>query len=136
MSTHDHLLLLQLLRYLSTYMHHSCTANNVNRNNEIMKTSPQKILLKLMTYSATELRLVGNKNFVITKLTFSTSRWVFTARLCPQFGIPPSFDRSTTPRHRFNYNIPARVVLLQQCHCRNHHKGKLQNVSLRQFRLN
>ena len=44
---------------------------------------------------------------------------------CPR----PSFDRSTTPRRRFNYNIPASVVLLQQCHCRNRHRGKLQNVS-------
>jgi len=43
--------------------------------------------------------------------------------------MPPSFDCSTTPRRRFNYNIPASVVLLQQCHCRNRHKGKLQNVS-------
>ena len=48
---------------------------------------------------------------------------------CPQFGMPPSFDRSTTPRRRFNYNIPASVVLLQQCHCQNHHRGKLENVS-------
>jgi len=48
---------------------------------------------------------------------------------CPQNGMPPSFDRSTTLRRRFNYNIPASVVLLQQCHCRNHHRGKLQNVS-------
>jgi len=48
---------------------------------------------------------------------------------CPQFGMPPSFDRSTTPRRRFNYNIPASVVLLQQCHCRNRHRGKLQNAS-------
>jgi len=48
---------------------------------------------------------------------------------CPQFRMPPSFDRSTTLRRRFNYNIPASVVLLQQCHCRNRHRGKLQNVS-------
>jgi len=58
-----------------------------------------------------------------------TSRWVFMARLRPQFGMPPSFDRSTPQPHRFNYNIPASVVLLQQCHCRNRHRGKLQNVS-------
>jgi len=44
----------------------------------------------------------------------------------------PSFDRSTTPRRRFNYNIPASVVLLQ-CHCRNCHRGKLQMYLLRQF---
>jgi len=48
----------------------------------------------------------------------------------PQFRMPavrnaPSFDRSTTPRRRFDYNIPASVVLLQQCHCRNRHRGKL-----------
>jgi len=30
--------------------------------------------------------------------------------------MPPSFDRSTTPRRRFNYNIPASIMLLQQCH--------------------
>ena len=48
---------------------------------------------------------------------------------CQQFGMPTSFDRSTTPRRRFNSNIPASVVLLQQCHCRNRHRGKLQNVS-------
>ena len=29
-----------------------------------------------------------------------------------QFRMPPSFDRSTTPRRQFNYNIPASVVLL------------------------
>jgi len=47
----------------------------------------------------------------------------------PQFGMPPGFDRSTTPHRRFNYNILASVVLLQQCHCQNRHRGKLQNVS-------
>jgi len=47
---------------------------------------------------------------------------------CSQFGMPPSFDRSTPPRGRFNYNMPASVVLLQQCHCRNRHRGKLQNI--------
>jgi len=67
-----------------------------------------------------------------------TSRLVFTAWLhpsseCPQFGMPPSFDRCTPPRRQFNQNIPSSVVLLQQCHCRNHHRGKLQNLSLRQF---
>ena len=46
---------------------------------------------------------------------------------CPQFRMPPSFDRSTTPRCLFNYNIPASVVL--QCHCRNRHRGKFQYVS-------
>jgi len=30
---------------------------------------------------------------------------------------------------RRRVNIPAIVVLLQQCHCRNRHTGKLQNVS-------
>jgi len=58
-----------------------------------------------------------------------TSRWVFTARLRPQFGMPRSFDRCTPPRRRFNQNIPSSVMLLQQCHCRNRHSGKLQNVS-------
>ena len=59
----------------------------------------------------------------------STSRLVFTARLFPKFGMPPSFDRWTPPRRRFNQNIPSSVVLLQQCHCRNHHRSKLQNLS-------
>jgi len=35
----------------------------------------------------------------------------------------------TPPRRRFNQNIPLSVVLLQQCHCRNRHRGKLQNLS-------
>ena len=48
---------------------------------------------------------------------------------CHKFGIPPSFDRCTPPRRRFNQNIPPSVVLLQQCHCRNHHRGTLQNLS-------
>jgi len=48
---------------------------------------------------------------------------------CPQFGMPPSFDRCTLPRRRFNQNIPLSVVLLQQCHCRNCHRGKLKNLS-------
>ena len=61
--------------------------------------------------------------------TDMTSRWVFTARLRPQFRMPPSFDRSTPPRRRFSYNIPASVVLLQQCHRRNRRRGKVQNVS-------
>jgi len=58
-----------------------------------------------------------------------TSRLVFTARLCPQFWMLPSFDRCTPPRRRFNQNIPPSVVLLQQCHCRNRHRAKLQNLS-------
>ena len=48
---------------------------------------------------------------------------------CPQFRMPPSFDRCTPPRRRFNQNIPQSVVLLQQCHCRYRHRGKLQNLS-------
>ena len=51
---------------------------------------------------------------------------------CPQFGMSPSFDRCTEctpPRRRFNQNIPPSVVLLQLCHCRNRHRGKLQNLS-------
>jgi len=47
----------------------------------------------------------------------------------PQFGMPRSFDRCTPPHHRFNQNIPPSVVLLQQCHCRNRHRGKLQSLS-------
>jgi len=43
--------------------------------------------------------------------------------------MPPSFDRCTSPRRRFNQNMPPSVVLLQQCHCRNRHRGKLQNLS-------
>jgi len=58
-----------------------------------------------------------------------TSRLVFTARLCPQLGMPPNFDRCTPPRRRFNQNIPRSVVLLEPCHCRNRHRGKLQNLS-------
>jgi len=63
-----------------------------------------------------------------------TSRLVFTARLrpsseCPQLGLPLSFDRCTLPHRRFNQNIPSSVVLPQQCHCRNRHRGKLQNLS-------
>jgi len=48
---------------------------------------------------------------------------------CPQFGMPPSFDRCTPPHRRFNQNIPSTVVLLQQCHCRNRYRDKLQNLS-------
>jgi len=48
---------------------------------------------------------------------------------CLQFGMPPSFDRCTPLCRRFNQNIPLSVVLLQQCHCRNHDRGKLQNLS-------
>ena len=48
---------------------------------------------------------------------------------CPQFRVPPSFDRCTPPHRRFNQNIPPNIVLLQQCHCRNRHRGKLQNLS-------
>jgi len=36
---------------------------------------------------------------------------------------------SIAARRRFNQNIPPTVVLLQQCHCRNCHRGKLQNLS-------
>ena len=50
---------------------------------------------------------------------------------CPQFRMPPSFDRCTPPRRRFNQNIPPSVVLLQQCHCQNRNRGKLQNLSPR-----
>jgi len=47
----------------------------------------------------------------------------------PQFGMPWSFDRCTPPHRRFNQNIAPSVVLLQQCHCRNRHRDKLQNLS-------
>jgi len=47
----------------------------------------------------------------------------------PQFGMPPSFDRCTPPYRRFNQNIPPSVVLLQQCHCQNRNRDKLQNLS-------
>ena len=40
-----------------------------------------------------------------------------------------SFNRCTPPRRRFNQNIPRSVVLLEPCHCRNRHRGKLQNLS-------
>jgi len=52
-----------------------------------------------------------------------------TSSECPQFGMPPHFDRCTSLRRRFNQNIPPSIVLLQQCHCRNQHRGKLQNLS-------
>ena len=52
---------------------------------------------------------------------------------CPQFGMPPSFDRCAPPRRRFNQNIPPSVVLLQQRHCRNRHRGKFKIYLLRQF---
>ena len=48
---------------------------------------------------------------------------------CPKFGTPPSFDRCTPQRRRLNQNITLSVLLLQQCHCRNCHRGKLQNLS-------
>jgi len=48
---------------------------------------------------------------------------------CPQFRMPPICDCCTPPSRRFNQNIPSSVVLLQQCHCRNIHRGKLQNLS-------
>jgi len=54
----------------------------------------------------------------------------------PQLGMPPSFDRCTPPRRQFNQNIAPSIVLLQQCQCRNRHRGKLQNYFLRQFCVN
>jgi len=65
----------------------------------------------------------------VTKHRRNTSRLVFTARLRPQFRTPPTFDRCTVPCRRFNQNITSSVVLLQQCHCQNRHRGKLQNLS-------
>jgi len=55
----------------------------------------------------------------------------FYGPIAPQFRMPPSFDRCTPPRRRFNQNILPSVVLLQQCQCqcRNRHRGKLQNLS-------
>jgi len=58
-----------------------------------------------------------------------TSRLVFTARLRPQFRMPPSFDRCTPPRRRFNQNMPPSVVLLQQFHCRNRHGQTSKSIS-------
>ena len=51
----------------------------------------------------------------------------------PQFRMlpvrnAPSFNRCTPPRRRFNQNNPPSVGLLLQCHCRNRHRGKLQNL--------
>jgi len=43
--------------------------------------------------------------------------------------MPSNFDRCTSPRRRFNQNILRSVVMLQQCHCRNRNRGKLQNIS-------
>jgi len=43
--------------------------------------------------------------------------------------MPPSFHRCPQPRRRFNQNILTSVMLLQQCHCRNRHRGKFQNLS-------
>ena len=58
-----------------------------------------------------------------------TSRLVFTARLHPHFGMPPSFNRCMLLRRWFHQNMPLTIVLLQQCHCLNLHRGKLQNLS-------
>ena len=62
-----------------------------------------------------------------------TSRLVFYGLIAPSvpnapFGMSLSFDRCMPLRHRFNQNIPPSVLLLQQCHCQNHHRGKLQNL--------
>jgi len=46
----------------------------------------------------------------------------------PSAAIRNAPRTSIAARRRFNYNIPASGVLLQQCHCRNRHRGKL-NVS-------
>jgi len=51
---------------------------------------------------------------------------------CLQFRMPPSFDRCTPPRRRFNQNMLPSVVLLQQYHCRNRHTGKFKIYRLRQ----
>ena len=58
-----------------------------------------------------------------------TSRLVFMARLQTQFRMPPSFDHCTPLCRWFNQNIPPSVALLQQCHCRNCHRRKLQNLA-------
>ena len=52
---------------------------------------------------------------------------------CPQFGVPPSFDRCMPLHRRFNQHIPLSVVLLQQCHWRNRHRGKLKIYLVPQF---
>ena len=47
----------------------------------------------------------------------------------PQFGMLPSFDRCTPPRHHFNHNIPPSIVLLQQCRCCNCYLAKFEKLS-------
>jgi len=69
---------------------------------------------------------------LIHRQTAKQAGWFVTARLrspsseCPHFRMPPSCDCCTLPHRRFNQNIPSSVVLLQQCHCQNRHRGKLQ----------
>jgi len=69
--------------------------------------------------------LISNRN----KVLYTQAGGFFMAQLHPQFRTPPSFDCCKLPRRRFNQNIPPSIVLLQQCHCRNRHRGRLQNVS-------
>ena len=76
----------------------------------------------------------GNFVCVICNKHFKQAGWFLRPYCapsceCPQFGMPSSYDRCTPLHRRLNQNIPPSVVLLQQCHCRNRHRGKLQNLS-------
>ena len=75
----------------------------------------------------------GNLREPTSIINIGTSRLVFMAWLRPQFRTPPSFDRCTPPRRRFNQNIPPTVVLLQQCHYRNRRRENFKIYFLRQF---
>jgi len=50
----------------------------------------------------------------------------FYSPIAPPFRNAP--QALIAARHRFKQNILPSVVLLQQCHCRNSHRGKLQNL--------
>ena len=97
----------------------------------LLTTVKDVILIVILTLTVSETTAINlsscYKLSVVANM--QSSRFVFTARLRPQFRMPRSFDRCTPPRRRFNQNIPPTVVLLQQCHCRNRHRGKLQNLS-------
>ena len=82
------------------------------------------------TFNRSEVIMLTNKQ------TNKLAGWFFRPDCAPssdrpQFRMPPTFDRCTPQRCRFNQYmyIPPTVVLLQQCHCRNRHRGKLQNLS-------
>ena len=47
-----------------------------------------------------------------------------------EMSLPQDVTDDLLPPHRqFNQNMPPSVVLLQQCHCWNRLRGKLQNLS-------